>query len=127
MPGFQTSYRFHITDPVHFKKRIRVTMEHGHANHLADDWASTVYWYQKLPSPSLTMQPVEERIPARPGEPFAPLEEFALSPEMLRSKENARQRLMTWQEKRQAEVNKKIAATWVKAQKNKVVSPFSHK
>lgn len=127
VPGFQTSYRFHITDPVHFKKRIRVTMEHGHANHLADDWASTVYWYQKLPSPSLTMQPVEERIPARPGEPFAPLEEVALSPEMLRSKENARQRLMTWQEKRQAEVNKKIAATWVKAQKNKVVSPFSHK
>lgn len=47
VPGFQTSYKFHITDPVHFKKRIRVTIEHGHANHLCDDWASTAYWYQK--------------------------------------------------------------------------------
>lgn len=49
VPGFQTSYKFHITDPVHFKKRIRVTIEHGHANHLCDDWASTAYWYQKKP------------------------------------------------------------------------------
>ena len=44
--GFQVSYRFHITDPVRFEKSLRVTIEHGHANHLSDDWSSTAYWYQ---------------------------------------------------------------------------------
>ena len=53
VPGYQVSYRFHLTDPVRFAHRIRVTIEHGHANHLSDDWASTAYWYQTLPSPNL--------------------------------------------------------------------------
>lgn len=65
VPGYQVSYRFHITDPIHFKKHIKVTMEHGHANHLADDWASTAYWYQSFPSVPVTIQPVEERIPLK--------------------------------------------------------------
>ena len=63
MPGYQVSYRFHLTDPVHFSERIRVTMEHGHANHLSDDWSSTAYWYQALPSPRLDILPVDERLP----------------------------------------------------------------
>lgn len=63
--GFQHSYRFHITDPVRFSNRIKVTMEHGHANHLADDWASTAYWYQDLPSKVLDIAPVEARLPRR--------------------------------------------------------------
>ena len=37
--GYQVSYRFHLTDPIHFKKHIQISMEHGHANHLSDDWA----------------------------------------------------------------------------------------
>ena len=32
-----TVYRFHIPDPIPFKKSIRVTIEHGHANDRADD------------------------------------------------------------------------------------------
>ena len=48
--GFQVSYRFHITDPVRFEKHLKVTIEHGHANHLSDDWSSTAYWYQTLPT-----------------------------------------------------------------------------
>ncbi len=63
MPGYQVSYRFHLADPVHFSERIRVTMEHGHANHLSDDWSSTAYWYQALPSPRLDILPVDERLP----------------------------------------------------------------
>jgi len=66
VPGFQHSYRFHITDPVRFEKQIKVTMEHGHANHLADDWASTAYWYQTLPSPKIEILPVDQRLPLRP-------------------------------------------------------------
>lgn len=65
VPGYQVSYRFHITDPIHFKTGIKVTMEHGHANHLSDDWASTAYWYQTMPSQGVSIQPVEDRIPLK--------------------------------------------------------------
>jgi hypothetical protein len=44
-------------------------MEHGHANHLADDWATTAYWYQTLPSPRLGIPPVGERLPRRVESP----------------------------------------------------------
>jgi hypothetical protein len=57
IPGYQVSYRFHLTDPIHFAERISVTLEHGHANHLSDDWSSTAYWYQTLPSPVRTILP----------------------------------------------------------------------
>jgi hypothetical protein len=71
VPGYQVHYRWHLTDPVRFDKRIRVTMEHGHANHLGDDWATTAYWYQTLPSPQLEIPPVEERLPRRVEAPPA--------------------------------------------------------
>lgn len=66
VPGFHHSYRFHLVDPIRFERRIKVTFEHGHANHLSDDWSSTAYWYQTLPSPVLTVPPVAERLPLRP-------------------------------------------------------------
>jgi hypothetical protein len=50
---------------VRFEERIRVTLEHGHANHLADDWSSTAYWYQTLPGPKLEIPPMEQRLPRR--------------------------------------------------------------
>jgi hypothetical protein len=65
VPNTQVSYRWHIVDPIRFEKRIKVTLEHGHGNHLSDDWATTAYWYQDLPSPKLDIQPVEERIPRK--------------------------------------------------------------
>ena len=43
-------------------------MEHGHANHLSDDWSSTAYWYQKLPTKPFGIQTVEERLPLKLGE-----------------------------------------------------------
>lgn len=63
MPGYTVAYRFHIADPIHFSEKIKVTIEHGHANHLSDDWSSTAYWYQTIPSPTLNILPVEERLP----------------------------------------------------------------
>ncbi len=63
--GCSTLYRFHIEDPIVFERSIRVTIEHGHANHRADDVSSTAYWYQTEPhAPFPPLMPVEARLPA---------------------------------------------------------------
>jgi Protein of unknown function (DUF2961) len=72
VPGYAVSYRFHVVDPVHFTSRLRVTIEHGHANHLADDWASTAYWYQLPPGRPASIVPVADRLPSRPPAEPAP-------------------------------------------------------
>lgn len=93
VPNFQVSYRWHLPDPVRFNKRIKVTMEHGHANHLRDDWSTTAYWYQTLPSPKLEMQPLVERIPRKPQFPHAdePIPEPDLSTLTSQQRRNVEQ------------------------------------
>jgi hypothetical protein len=66
VPGYAVSYRFHVVDPIRFRKRIRVTIEHGHANHLSDDWSSTAYWYQLPPLTAVDIALVGDRLPTRP-------------------------------------------------------------
>ncbi|HEX2864974.1 MAG TPA: glycoside hydrolase family 172 protein [Deinococcales bacterium] len=67
-----TLYRFHIEDPVIFQQRIRVTIEHGHANHRADEMSSTAFWYQAEPHAAFPpLPPVAERLPSY-REPFEP-------------------------------------------------------
>jgi hypothetical protein len=62
--GKSAYYRFHIEDPIHFRKSIKVTMEHGHNNNRSDDWSSTAYWYQTEPhKPLPAMRPVSDRLP----------------------------------------------------------------
>lgn len=62
--GKSSYYRFHIEDPIHFRKSIKVTIEHGHNNNRADDLSSTAYWYQLEPhKPFPLMLPVTERLP----------------------------------------------------------------
>ncbi|NLG98919.1 MAG: DUF2961 domain-containing protein [Chloroflexi bacterium] len=62
--GKVSYYRFHIEDPIHFQKSIKVTIEHGHANRRSDDISSTAYWYQAEPhKPFKPLPPVEERLP----------------------------------------------------------------
>jgi len=62
--GKHSMYRFHIEDPIHFRESIRVTVEHGHANHMTHDYSSTAYWYQTEPHGALpAMLPVEGRLP----------------------------------------------------------------
>lgn len=57
-------YRFHIADPVRFKKSLRASIEHGHANNLTLNLASVAYWYQVLPSkPFPPLPPAKDRIP----------------------------------------------------------------
>ncbi|MDX8500919.1 DUF2961 domain-containing protein [Mesorhizobium sp. VK4C] len=59
-----TLYRWHIEDPVIFRQRIRVSIEHGHANRRADDISSVAFWYQAEPhKPFAPLPAVAERIP----------------------------------------------------------------
>jgi hypothetical protein len=57
-------YRWHIESPITFEKSIKVTIEHGHANHRSDNFYSTAYWYQTEPhAPFPALAPPADRIP----------------------------------------------------------------
>ncbi len=62
--GKNTLYRYHIEDPIFFERSLRVTIEHGHANKLSNDYSSTAYWYQREPhQPFPPLLPVHQRLP----------------------------------------------------------------
>ena len=61
--GYQTSYVLHIENPVRFEKEIRVTIEHGHGNHLANEMSSVAYWYAEQPASVVSPPPVDKRLP----------------------------------------------------------------
>lgn len=62
--GKNSMYRFHIEDPIRFQESIRVTIEHGHANKLFNDYSSTAYWYQLEPHRAFPiLLPVNQRMP----------------------------------------------------------------
>ncbi len=63
--GYQTSYVHHIENPVRFRREIRVTIEHGHGNHLANEMSSVAYWYALRPTGAVNVPPVEKRRPVR--------------------------------------------------------------
>lgn len=57
-------YRFHLDSPIPFTKSIRVTIEHGNANHRSDNFFSVAYWYQAEPHAKFPVLPsVEDRLP----------------------------------------------------------------
>ncbi|MFN8140385.1 MAG: glycoside hydrolase family 172 protein [Fimbriimonadales bacterium] len=59
-----TSYRIHVHDPVLFSKRIRFSIEHGHANLQQNDYSSVAYWYQTEPHAEFPKLPeVNHRVP----------------------------------------------------------------
>ena len=61
--GYQTSYVFYITNPVRFRSSLRASIEHGHANHLSNDYSSVAYWYQREPHKSFGILPAIQRVP----------------------------------------------------------------
>ncbi len=61
--GYQTSYIHHLENPVRFQKEIKVTMEHGHGNHLANEMASVAYWYLDKPSKVIKPPSISKRMP----------------------------------------------------------------
>ncbi len=57
-------YRFHVADPVPFRKSIRVTIEHGHGNGRLDYLSSVAFWYQTEPHSAYAALPAaDKRLP----------------------------------------------------------------
>jgi hypothetical protein len=61
--GYATAYVQHIENPIRFERELKVTIEAGHANHLANDVSSVGYWYAEIPTPVLAPPPVAQRKP----------------------------------------------------------------
>ena len=62
-------YRWHLTDPIRFESDLRVTVQalgwwpDGTFQPLADDIASTAYWYQRTPAPVTPLPAMSFRWP----------------------------------------------------------------
>ena len=61
--GYQTSYVHHLENPVRFQREIKVTIEHGHGNHLANEMSSVAYWYAETPAAAIKPPPMVRRLP----------------------------------------------------------------
>ena len=61
--GYQTSYVFHLENPVRFQKEIKVTIEHGHANDRRNEMSSVAYWYAAKPTRVKNVPPLAKRMP----------------------------------------------------------------
>ena len=61
--GYQSSYVLHLENPVRFQKEVKVTIEHGHGNHLANEMSSVAYWYAAEPTEPVEPPPVAQRQP----------------------------------------------------------------
>ncbi len=93
--GYQTSYVLHLENPVRFRKEIKVTIEHGHANHLCNEVSSVAYWYAAEPTRVAAPPPAAKRAPvmrdaskAWKQDPKAQIttQRVKLTPEMRRMK-----------------------------------------
>ncbi|HIJ66298.1 MAG TPA: DUF2961 domain-containing protein [Candidatus Hydrogenedentes bacterium] len=65
--GLNAMYRWYVQDPIRFHKSVRMSIEHGHGNDFANDYASVAYWYQKEPH-----APFPELLPIAARRPIAP-------------------------------------------------------
>ena len=63
--GYQTSYVHHIENPVRYSESLRVTIEHGHGNHLANEMSSVAYWYSAEPMAATAVPSIGQRLPVR--------------------------------------------------------------
>ena len=61
--GYQSSYVLHLENPVRFREEVKVTIEHGHGNHLANEMSSVAYWYAAAPAKPVDPPPVAQRQP----------------------------------------------------------------
>ena len=61
--GYVTAYVQHIENPIRFERELKVTIEAGHGNHLANDVSSVGYWYAEEPTAVIAPPPVAQRMP----------------------------------------------------------------
>lgn len=76
--GLTGMYRWFVHDPLGFRKSIRWTIEHGHANNFANDYSSVAFWHQAEPHQPFSPLPERDEMgPSFPPEyPDARLAEF---------------------------------------------------
>jgi hypothetical protein len=48
-----------------FEREVKVTIEHGHGNHLCNEMSSTAYWYGEKPTAAKKPPAVKKRLPVR--------------------------------------------------------------
>ena len=71
--GLVGMYRWFVHDPIRFTRTLKWTVEHGHANNFANEYASVAFWYQT--EPHAVAPPLPDREALRP--PFPPVYEEA--------------------------------------------------
>jgi hypothetical protein len=75
--GLVGAYRWFVHDPIRFTRSLRWTVEHGHANNFANDYASVAYWYQTEPHRPFPALPARDALlPPLPAEYAAAREAF---------------------------------------------------
>ncbi|MEW6778099.1 MAG: glycoside hydrolase family 172 protein [Bdellovibrionota bacterium] len=63
LSGRTASYRYHWSDPIPFREKIRAVIHHGVLDNIPSDYSSTAYFYAEGPlSHSYRMPPVQERV-----------------------------------------------------------------
>ncbi len=67
--SFTTVYRWHIADPVRFRQRLRVTIEHLFGGSAVNDYSSVAYWYQTEPIAQRELLPFDQDNHPRPHPP----------------------------------------------------------
>ena len=95
--GYQTSYVFYITNPVRFRTSLRASIEHGHANHLSNEYSSVAYWYQKEPHKPFGIIPAAQRVPLVRSFSFP--DGSRTRPEPLAHDENMERAKAIWEER----------------------------
>lgn len=58
--GLVGMYRWYVHDPIRFTTSLRWTLEHGHANNFANEYASVAYWYQTEPHAAFPELPARD-------------------------------------------------------------------
>jgi hypothetical protein len=60
--GLVGAYRWFVHDPIRFTRSLRWTVEHGHANNFANEYASVAYWYQTEPHAAFPALPARDHL-----------------------------------------------------------------
>src|SRR5262249_20943033 len=75
--GLVGAYRWFVHDPIRFTRSLQWTVEHGHANNFANEYASVAYWYQTEPHAAFPALPARDALlPPLPAEYAAAREGF---------------------------------------------------
>jgi len=102
--GYQTSYVHHIENPVRFEKSVKVTIEHGHGNHLCNEMSSVAYWYAAEPTRVAAPPPVAKRMPVMKDDKgrWAPLKKNQVTSRVIRPNAEMKAMKAHWRKHRVA-------------------------